>query len=59
MTAAETPKYARKQIDNASIMDIGMDLLGFLASSPAVAMTSKPTKAKNAVADPARTPEGP
>ena len=56
VTEAETPKYAKKQIKSDNTIEIGIVLLGFLASSPVVAITSKPTNAKKAVAEPANTP---
>ena len=40
-----TDTYAVRQVTSEAVMAYGMDVLGLLASSPVVAMMSKPMKA--------------
>lgn len=40
-----TDTYAVRQMTSEAVIAYGMDVLGFLASSPVVAMISKPMKA--------------
>lgn len=40
-----TVTYAVRQMTRDAVIAYGMDVLGFLASSPVVAMMSKPMKA--------------
>lgn len=42
---ADTLTYAKRHMTRVNTMEIGIERLGFLASSPDVAMTSNPTKA--------------
>lgn len=50
------PKYAKNTINSETTTPIGIDFCGVLASSPAVAMQSKPINPKKHLAAPVITP---
>ena len=55
----DIPKQAKNTINNDATTPIGIDLLGVFASSPAVAIQSKPIKAKKHLAAPVIIPWAP
>jgi hypothetical protein len=55
----EIPMNTKKQIKSDKQIDSGIDLFGFLTSSPAEAIASKPMKPKKHLAAPFTTPEKP